>query len=120
MYGTGACTLIAGILHLSLASNVIGFSVPIGVFFLVAGIAQIFWTLPVVRSWGKVWNHIGIAGTIVLIAIWAITRYSDNPITGRGLPVNSLGIAIEVFQIVFIILSIIIVSKGKPEEKLRH
>src|SRR6266508_683259 len=47
IYAAGACTLIAGILHLSLASNVIGLNLPVGIF-LVAGIGQIFWTLPIV------------------------------------------------------------------------
>lgn len=114
IYAAGGCTLIAGILHLYLSSNVIGFNVQIAVFFLIAGIAQIFWTLPVVRSWGRTWNYVGIGGTIILIIIWAITRYPDNPITGRGLPVNSLGITIEFFQISFIILSVIMVTKGRP------
>jgi len=83
IYAAGACTLIAGILHLSLASNFIGFNLPVGIF-LVAGIGQIFWTLPIVRSWGKIWNYVGIGGTIILIIIWIITRYPNIPITGRG------------------------------------
>lgn len=103
--------MIAGILHLSLASNVIGNNLQVGVFFLVAGIAQIFWTLPVVRIWGKAWNYVGIGGTIVLIIVWAITRFPDNPIIGRGLPINSIGIAIEVFQVAFIVLSGFIITK---------
>ena len=103
--------MIAGTLHLSLASNVIGNNLPVGVFFLVAGIAQIFWTLPVVRIWGKAWNYVGIGGTIVLIIVWAITRFPDNPIIGRGLPINSIGIAIEVFQVAFIVLSGFIITK---------
>ena len=111
IYAVGGCTLIAGILHLSLASNVIGNNLSVGVFFLVAGIAQIFWTLPVVRIWGKAWNYVGIGGTIVLIIVWAITRFPDNPIIGRSLPVNSIGIAIEVFQVAFIVLSALIITK---------
>jgi hypothetical protein len=111
IYAAGGCTLIAGILHLSLASNVIGNNLPVGVFFLVAGIAQIFWTLPIVRIWGKAWNYVGIGGTIVLIIVWAITRFPDNPIIGRGLPINSIGIAIEVFQVAFIVLSGFIITR---------
>jgi len=113
IYAAGACTLIAGILHLSLASNFIGMNVPVGVFFLVAGIVQIFWTLPTVRSWGKIWNYIGIGGTIILIIIWTITRYPDNPITGRGLPVNSIGVTVEVFQIAFIILCALMIARDR-------
>jgi hypothetical protein len=112
-YAAGGCTLIAGILHLSLAPNVIVNNLQVGIFFLVAGIAQVFWTLPIVRSWGKVWAYVGIGGTIILIIIWVITRYPDNPIIGRDLPVNSIGIAIETFQIGFIVLCGMILARAK-------
>ena len=110
VYAAGACTLIAGILHLSLASNVIVNNLQVGTFFVAAGIAQIFWTLPTVRTWGKIWNYVGIGGTIILIITWIITRFPDNPIIGRDLPVNSMGIAIEAFQIAFIVLSAVIIA----------
>jgi hypothetical protein len=113
VYAAAACTLIAGILHLSLASNVIVNNLQVGVFFLVAGIAQIFWTLPTLRTWGRVWTYVGIGGTIILIIIWIITRFPDNPIIGRDLPVNSIGIAIEVFQIAFIVLSALIIARDR-------
>jgi hypothetical protein len=113
IYAAGACTLIAGVLHLSLASNLIGLNLPVGVFFLVAGITQIFWTLPVVRTWGMIWNYVGIGGTIILIIIWIITRYPDNPITGRDLPVNSIGVTIEVFQIAFIVLCAVMIARER-------
>lgn len=105
--------MIAGILHLSLASNVIVNNLSVGVFFLVAGIAQIFWTLPILRTWGRIWTYVGIGGTIILIIVWAITRFPDNPIIGRDLPVNSMGITIEVFQIAFIVLSALIIARDR-------
>jgi hypothetical protein len=60
IYAAAACTLIAGILHVLVASNAIGLNFQVGVFFLVAGIAQVFWTLPMVRTWGKVWYVVGL------------------------------------------------------------
>ena len=113
IYAAGACTLIAGILHLSLASNFIGQNLSVGIFFLVAGIAQVFWTLPTVRTWSRIWTYVGIGGTIILIIIWIITRFPDNPIIGRDLPVNSIGIAVEVFQIAFIILCALIITRDR-------
>jgi len=113
VYAAGACTLIAGILHLSLASNVIVNNLQVGVFFIVAGIAQIFWTLPTLRRWGRIWTYVGIGGTIILIIMWIITRFPDNPIIGRDLPVNSMGIAIEAFQIAFIVLSAVIIARDR-------
>ena len=113
VYATAACTLIAGILHLYLASNVIGNNLSVGIFFIVAGIAQVFWTLPILRTWGRLWIYLGIGGTIILIIMWIITRFPDNPIIGRDLPVNSMGIAIEVFQIAFIVLSALIIARDR-------
>lgn len=118
VYAAAACTLIAGILHLYLASNVIVNNLSVGVFFVVAGIAQVFWTLPIIRSWGKVWTYVGIGGTVILIIIWIITRFPDNLIIGRDLPVNSMGIAIEVFQIAFIVLSCLIITRGQGRKQV--
>lgn len=111
IYAAGACTLIGGILHILVASNAIGLNFPVGVFFLVAGIAQVFWTLPIVRAWSKVWYAIGLAGTVILIAIWLIAITPGNPITERTVPVEGWGISIAVFEIAFIILCAIIIKK---------
>ena len=45
----GATTGIAGILHLILASNVISRSPNSGMFFILSGITQLFWVLPMVK-----------------------------------------------------------------------
>jgi citrate synthase len=47
----------------------------------------------------------------VLIIMWAITRIPGNPITGRGGPISEMAIAIEVFQVVYIIITAIIITK---------
>ena len=106
-----ATTAIAGILHLMLVPNMIGRNPNSGTFFLVAGIAQIFWIIPMIKRWGRTWYYIGIAGTIILIIIWAITRMPGNPITGRGGPISEMAIAIEVLQIAYIIVTTIIAAK---------
>lgn len=102
-------TFIAGVLHLTLVSNSIGRNPWIGIFFLVGGIAQIFWVLPTIKNWGRIWFYIGIAGTLVLIIMWAMTRMPDNPITGRGAPINYIGVATEIFQIIYIATSVVII-----------
>jgi hypothetical protein len=106
-----ATTAIAGILHLMLVPNMIGRNPNSGTFFLVVGIAQIFWIIPMIKRWGRTWYYIGIAGTIILIIIWAITRMPGNPITGRGGPISEMAIAIEVLQIAYIIVTTIIAAK---------
>src|SRR5215210_5601643 len=117
-YAAAGTTAIAGILHLLLVPNIIGFNVNNAIFFLVSGIAQIFWVLPMVKRWGKIWYYLGIAGTIILIIMWAITRMPGNPITGRGGPISDMAIVIEIFQIAYIIITLIIIMKESRGRKI--
>jgi hypothetical protein len=72
------------------------------ILFFVGGAAQLFWVVPMIRRWGRVWYGIGIVGTLVLIAIWMITRIDGNPITGRGGMINEMGITVETMQWAFV------------------
>ncbi|MDQ4066929.1 MAG: hypothetical protein M3114_05020, partial [Thermoproteota archaeon] len=118
-YAAATTTAIAGILHLIIAPNVLGFSLNTGIFFLVAGIAQLFWVVPMIRRWGLPWYLVGIGGTAVLIILFAITRMPDNPITGRAGPIMPMAIAIEVFQAAFIgLAAAIIVNERKDKKQL--
>jgi hypothetical protein len=110
-YAAAATTAIAGILHLSLVPDIIGRNLNSGVFFLISGIAQIFWVIPMLKRWGRTWYYIGIAGTIILIIMWVMTRIPGNPITGRGGPITEMAVAIEVFQVAYIIITAIIIAK---------
>jgi hypothetical protein len=120
-YSAAAATAVAGIVHLMLALGSFGFNVNNGIFFTVAGIAQAFWIIPMVRRLGRTWYLIGIGGTIVLIAIWTITRMPGNPITGRGAPAgNPMSIVEEACQIAFIGLAAAITiyeSKKHPRRE---
>jgi uncharacterized membrane protein YuzA (DUF378 family) len=52
-YTAAATTAIAGILHLMLVPNIIGRNPNSGIFFIVSGIAQIFWVIPMLKRWGQ-------------------------------------------------------------------
>lgn len=112
-YAAAATTAIAGILHLSLVPNVIGRNPNSGIFFIISGIAQIFWVIPMLKRWGRIWYFLGIGGTIILIIMWVITRIPENPITGRGGPISEMAIVIEIFQIAYIIITAIIILKER-------
>jgi peptidoglycan/LPS O-acetylase OafA/YrhL len=101
-YLAAGTTAIAGILHLILAPNMLNFNPSSAMLFFVGGAAQLFWVVPMIRRWGKVWYGIGIGGTLVLIAIWTITRIDGNPITGRGGMISEMGIAVETMQWAFV------------------
>lgn len=112
-YGAAICTGIAGILHLILVPNAIDSNINNATLFLVGGLVQIFWILPMIKRWGRTWYAIGIAGTIILIGLWAITRVPDNPITGRGGPISERAIAVEVFQIAYVAITAVIIAKER-------
>jgi hypothetical protein len=97
----------------------LGFNLNTGIFFIVAGIAQLFWVVPMIKKWGRPWYFAGIGGTIILIILFAITRMPDNPITGRAGPISPMALAIEVFQVAFIGLSIaVIIYESKMKKEL--
>src|ERR687896_2088421 len=112
-------TAIAGMLHLVNGPNSLNFNVNQGILFIVGGIAQVFWIIPMIRRWGIPWYAIGIAGTMVFMALWIITRIAGNPITGRGGPAgNPIAITIEVFQAAFIgLTTAIIIYEHRKKKK---
>ncbi|MFL6497042.1 MAG: hypothetical protein ACJ703_11540 [Nitrososphaera sp.] len=119
-YAAAATTAIAGILHLTQGPNMLNFNVNGAILFFVGGLAQLFWVVPMIRRWGRVWYSVGIAGTLVFIAMWVITRVPGNPITGRGGMISDMGIAVEVMQFAFVALTgaiIVIESMRKRIDK---
>jgi len=119
-YVAAGPTFIAGVLHLTLVPNVIDRNIGTGILFLVGGIAQIFWVIPTIRRWGTPWYYVGMAGTLVLIIIWVTTRIPDNPITGRGGSISNIGFATELFQVIYIVVSIIIVLKDRNVNRKKN
>jgi len=112
-YAAAASTLIAGVLHLAIVPMFFTqMSIDTTIFFIVSGLAQIFWVIPVIKGWSKPWYYVGIGGTAILIIMYLIA------VPGSGYPVSQLDIAIELFQIAFIILCSIIIAKNRRELKL--
>jgi uncharacterized membrane protein YuzA (DUF378 family) len=53
-YAAAASTLIAGVLHLAIVPMFFTqMSVDTTIFFVVSGLAQIFWVIPVIKRWSK-------------------------------------------------------------------
>ena len=110
VYGAAASTLIAGVLHLALVPMFFNQMTPdVMIFFLGSGLAQLFWIIPTIKRWIFPWYYIGIGGTIILILMWIIA------IPGSGYPIGGMDLAIEVSQIAFVILSVIVIKKNKEE-----
>lgn len=71
---TAATTVAAGILHLQMAPGSLSHDLGQGILFLVGGMLQIFWAVPVIKRWGRVWQIIGITGTVVFFVLWYASR----------------------------------------------
>src|SRR5688500_7867696 len=114
-----ATTAIAGLLHLMLGQNNLNNNDNQGILFIVLVSDQVLWIISMIRRWGIPWYAIGIAGTIVFMALWIITRMPDNPITGRAGPAgNPVAITIEVFQAAFIgLAAAIIIYEHRKKKK---
>jgi hypothetical protein len=117
-YAAAATTAIAGILHLIMVPNILNFNAHGAILFIVGGIAQVFWALPMARKWGRVWYGVGIGGTLVLIGIWITTRIPGNPITGRGGMVNEMGVAVEAMEWAFVGLAAGIIFYESKRKRL--
>ncbi|TVL98818.1 MAG: hypothetical protein CV087_20310 [Candidatus Brocadia sp. WS118] len=111
-----AATAIAGITHVIMSTNSLPNNVNNGILFLVGGIAQVFWVVPMVKKWGRAWYSVGIGGTAVFVALWVITRIPDNPITGRGGPVSQNAIIVESAQIAFLAIASAIIMYEKRKK----
>ncbi len=110
VYGAAASTLIAGVLHLALVPMFFNQMTPdVIIFFIGSGVAQLLWIIPTVKRWIFPWYYIGIGGTIILILMWIIA------IPGSGYPIGGMDVAIEVSQIAFVILSVIVIKKNREE-----
>lgn len=108
--GAAVCTGIAGILHLMFVPSSIMAGIQYTMLFLISGLAQLFWVLPMVKRWGRIWNIIGLAGTAVLVGLtgYVIIESVRNPqLTPPG--VLEMAIAIEILQIAFVIITALII-----------
>lgn len=77
-YAAAISTSLAGIMHLTLVKYFVGFDSLTSTFFIVSGLAQIFWFVPYVRKWGRIWYTIGIVGTISLIVLFVNSQASGE------------------------------------------
>jgi hypothetical protein len=108
-------TAIAGIVHvyMPLAHLRMFENIPMVTFFLGSGIAQIFWILPMIKRWGRMWYYVGIAANIGFIILYVITRFPGNPVNGRGGDVDAIDMICEVAQVAYIGITAVILAKER-------
>lgn len=115
-FAAAICTGIAGILHLVLVPNSINAGIEYAAFFLISGMAQLFWILPMIKQWGRIWYIIGIGGTAIMVGLTGYTLaniVADPQSAPPG--VTELAIAIEIFQVSYVIITAITIAKSRRE-----
>ena len=81
--------------------------------FLISGIAQIFWAIPMALNWNTRWFYAGLIGTIALTSLIALTRI-PNEITGIVLQdKNPMALLTEVMQTTYILTTLTIILNKK-------
>jgi hypothetical protein len=119
-YIAAATTMTAGVLHLAMIGpslKPINFPMELLPYtdglFLISGIAQIFWALPMALRWNTRWFYAGLIGTIALTSLIALTRI-PNEITGVALQdKNPMALLTEVIQTTYIITTLTIILNSK-------
>lgn len=141
---TAGATVIAGILHLTMVSQSLSEDLGQGILFLVGGVLQVFWAIPVIKRWGKIWQIIGIVGTVVFVILFYLSRFHLVPegmlggsheniprefprgnMTGgelargppRGFRIGAMIPPIEIFQFAFIGLYVFLSKKYSKKQK---
>ena len=119
-----ATTLLAGILHLMMVGTFFkppNFPLELlagsNILFIVSGVAQIFWAVPMILRWNIRWYYAGIVGTAGLVILLAASRI-PNPMTGQALQNNSIGYLTEIVQIAYMIITGIIIVKQKRKSNV--
>jgi hypothetical protein len=117
---SAVATAIAGIVHLYMPLDHPRMfqNIPNVTFFLGSGIAQLFWIIPMIRRWGRVWYYVGIAGNVAFILLYVITRFPGNPVNGRGGDVDIVDLTCEIAQVAFIAITSIIIAKENRLKKI--
>ena len=119
-YLAAVTTMVAGVLHLAMIGpslKPINFPMELLPYtdglFLISGIAQIFWALPMALRWNRRWFYAGLIGTLALTSLIALTRI-PNEITGVALQdKNPMALLTEVMQTTYIVTTLTIILNNK-------
>jgi hypothetical protein len=93
-------------------------NIPMAAFFLGSGIAQLYWILPMIKRWGRIWYYIGIAGNVAFIILYIVTRFPGNPVNGRDGDVDAVDLMCELAQVAYIAITAVILARERRSIRL--
>src|SRR5215469_10728815 len=119
-YITAAATIAGWVLHLMMIGPYLkpsNFPMELllytDILFIIAGLAQIFWALPMIKGWGLRWYYLGIFGTAALSLSLLFTRVPNGVTSATLIDTNPMALLTEISQFLYIGATIIIVRSGK-------
>lgn len=91
------------------------------ILFIVAGLAQLFWTLPMIKGWGLRWYYVGILGTAALSISLIFTRLPKEITSSALVDTNPMALLTEISQFLYIGATTIIARRAylRQKEKMR-
>jgi len=102
-YIAAAATFAGGVLHLLMIGPFLkpsNFPMELllytDVLFIVAGLAQIFWALPMIKGWGLRWYYLGIFGTAALSLSLLFTRVPNGITSTALIDTNPMALLTEI------------------------
>ena len=81
------------------------------IIFIVGGLAQIFWALPMIKGWGLRWYYVGIFGTAALSLSLLLTRVPNGITSTALIDTNPMALLTEISQFLYIGVTIIIARR---------
>jgi len=115
-YIAAAATIAGGVLHLMMIGPYLkpsNFPMELllytDILFIIAGLAQIFWALPMIKGWGLRWYYLGIFGTAALSLSLLFTRVPNGVTSAALIDTNPMALLTEISQFLYIGATIIIV-----------
>jgi len=115
-YIAAAATIAGGVLHLMMIGPYLkpsNFPMELllytDILFIIAGLAQIFCALPMIKGWGLRWYYLGIFGTAALSLSLLFTRVPNGVTSAALIDTNPMALLTEISQFLYIGATIIIV-----------
>jgi hypothetical protein len=90
---------LAGALHLLVVREHWAHAPAHGLFFLVAGLFQIGWSIAFLRSDSEALRRLGFLGSVVLVLLWVLTRLAPAPFGHGPEEVDVAGVATKVCEV---------------------
>jgi hypothetical protein len=91
--------MLAGVMHLYVVRDHWAHAPAHGLFFLIAGIFQIGWSIALLRADSEALRRTGFVGVLVLVLLWGVTRLLPAPFGHGPEEVDVPGVATKVCEV---------------------